>query len=61
MVFLPFYLPTSSMLARPFMGGIASALWIGAQVRNTDALELLCLTVAGIMASQRVSARVPWT
>jgi len=61
MVFLPFYLPTSSMLARPVVGGVASALWILAQVRNAVTFELLFLITAGIMASQRVSTRVPWT
>jgi phosphatidylinositol glycan class M len=32
MIFLPFYLPTSSLLARPYLGILAGALWVGTQV-----------------------------
>ncbi|KAH8594629.1 GPI mannosyltransferase [Bisporella sp. PMI_857] len=31
MVFLPFYLPTSSLLARPYLGVSAGALWVATQ------------------------------
>lgn len=31
MVFLPFYLPTSSLLARPYLGLSAGSLWIATQ------------------------------
>jgi len=31
MVFLPFYLPNSSLLRRPFLGSTALALWIVGQ------------------------------
>ena len=33
MVFLPFYLPRSSLLQKPYLGVGAGALWVGAQVR----------------------------
>ena len=44
MVFLPLYLPTSSLVAKPALGGVALALWVatqGAWLQQAYNLEFL--------------------
>lgn len=40
LIFLPFYLPTSSLLRSPTKGITALVLWVVGQVCNTGTLDL---------------------
>lgn len=64
MVFLPFYLPNSSLLRQPKLGYSALALWIIGQVRMSFFLSdmfpwLTNGNPAGFVAPTRIRARVP--
>lgn len=64
MVFLPFYLPTSSLLRQPKLGYTALALWVIGQVRTTFFISnvfpwLTDSNSVGFVAAARIRARVP--
>jgi hypothetical protein len=62
MVFLPFYLPTSSLLRQRKLGFSALTLWVIGQVRimPLSPLRTPLLTISvGSMATTRILARVP--
>lgn len=64
MVFLPFYLPNSSLLRQPKLGYSALALWVIGQVRISFFLSavfpwLTDSKFAGFVAPTRIRARIP--
>lgn len=64
MVFLPFYLPNSSLLRRSKLGYSALALWVIGQVRIASFLLgvvpwLTNSNPAGFVAATRIRTRVP--